>query len=467
MAREGVVELKQSLATAAPVRSHASAFHSAHAYVFALTLLAVAFSVEMFAPFFIWKRFLPGSLRWLADLALLSMLALVVFQLLFRDRIPKAAIFVVAITAIWSTVAHFEGQGTGATLWGWWRLFRYPLLGLFVYLQPEWPPRTAWRIYQLSVGLLIFQTFFQLGQFAGGMIPSDDLAGTLGWHGVGPLGLFNFFVQCLAFGRFISDGDWKPLALVVGIGAVSAVLSELKMFFPVMIVLAGITSLIYLIQGRDLGRLLLFYAFFLVAGVAFLLLYNMLVSDLRGTRRIEEYFSSDTTAEYLENVNYEVTKGRFELGRGFAIRYGWQLIQRDPTSFLFGMGLGARGESRALGIVGSALKNGQYGVTSGTSALVFINEFGVVGLLVFGVFGLMVILMMIGRVRDNLEPPSVSLRIGLALFTIMWPVWLWYHQTWGFGSMMIPYWCSLGYVFHENGVRERSLAELPTQEQVA
>ena len=434
----------------APAGSHVSGgYQYFRTYSFAAVLLGVPFAVEMFAPYFIWKRFLPGSVRWLADLALLTMLGLVIVDLLLRDRIPKAFIFVIAMTVVWSTVAYFEGQAPEATVWGWWRLFRYPMLGLFVFLQPTWPSKTGLRIYQFCVGLLVFQTLFQLGQFAGGMIPSDDLSGTLGWHGVGPLALFNFFVQCLAFGRFIVDGNWKPLALVVMVGALSAVLSELKMFFPVMLVLAVITSAIYVLRGRQLGRLLFFYIFLVGVGVAFLFLYNALVSDLRGTKRFEEYFSSDTTNAYLENVNYEDTKGRYTLGNGFALRYGWQLIQRDTTSFLFGMGLGARGESSSLGIVGSALVNGEYGITSGTSALVFINEIGVVGLLACAIFFGTMIFLLIVQIRQDHESQSTVLRVGLILFTMLWPVWLWYHQTWTFGTMMIPYWCSLGYVFHE------------------
>jgi hypothetical protein len=41
------------------------------------------------------------------------------------------------------------------------------------------------------------------------------------------------------------------------------------------------------------------------------------------------------------------------------------------------------------------------------------------------------------------------LEYGLALFTLFWPLWLFYHKAWSFGGMMMFYWITLGFVANQ------------------
>jgi hypothetical protein len=102
-------------------------------------------------------------------------------------------------------------------------------------------------------------------------------------------------------------------------------------------------------------------------------------------RSIEEYlFDTDKTDHYL---NFATAKGgRYEFGRSYAVSYGWKSIQRDTTTFLFGMGLGARSESVSFGLVGAGLQRGYFGIFVGTSLLVMMQEMGVVGLASLAIF---------------------------------------------------------------------------------
>ncbi len=50
--------------------------------------------------------------------------------------------------------------------------------------------------------------------------------------------------------------------------------------------------------------------------------------------------------------------------------------------------------------------------------------------------------------RATSDPYQATLAYGLFIFTMFWPVWLWYHKAWLAGAMMILYWVSLGYTFH-------------------
>lgn len=41
------------------------------------------------------------------------------------------------------------------------------------------------------------------------------------------------------------------------------------------------------------------------------------------------------------------------------------------------------------------------------------------------------------------------MRYGLILFSLLWPLWLWYGLTWNFRLPMEFYWVILGYVMYE------------------
>ena len=74
-------------------------------------------------------------------------------------------------------MALFEGQSFAAALYGWRRMFQYPLVGLYVYVMPHWPPKAATWILRISLLALAFNTAVQLLLFAMGEKPSDSLAG--------------------------------------------------------------------------------------------------------------------------------------------------------------------------------------------------------------------------------------------------------------------------------------------------
>ena len=410
-----------------------------------LLLLLLAFAVDLFTPFLIWKGILPSAVRWLSDMAVVCILVLAFSQMLAFDRIPKAALLILGVSLIGITVALLEGQGIVATAWGWWLLFRYLIVGLFAYLQPSWPNNYPRRLVHLCVAILTVEVVFQLIQYIGGQIPGDDLAGSFGRHGVAPLMMFIIFVLCLTLGQSLTTGRWRWLILVLVLGGGASVLGEMKLFPFVIIGLWLAALFILVIQGRKLQK---FLVSLLVIGVFVLIFtsfYNRVVAEERGTRRLEAYLDLDTLEGYL---NFASSKGdgRYELGRSFALALGWQTIHRDTTSFLFGMGLGARGESIALGIAGEGLRQSYYGLESGTSLLVLMQELGVIGLAVFG--GL-ILWIVVNLARDiNRDPHSdmTVLRYALILFSVGWPLWLWYTSVWNIGVVMLLYWATLGYV---------------------
>lgn len=414
-----------------------------------LLLILLAFAVDLFTPLLIWKGLLPSGIRWLSDLAVASMLVLTFAHMLVYDYIPRVVLLILGISLIGITMALFEGQSIIATGWGWWLFFRYLLIGLFAYLQPIWPNRFAQRLINLCMLILGLEVVLQLGQYVSGEIPGDNLAGSFGRHGVTPLIMFILFVLCLALGRWLTDGRWHWLAWVLILGGISSALGEVKLF-PFAIVALGIAALfIKLLQSGQLHQVLIYLTLFCVITLIFASFYNTVVAEERGTRRLEEYLELQTLEGYL-NFASNRGGGRYELGRGFALSLGWKNIQRDTTTFLFGMGLGARGESVSLGVAGEGLRQDYYGTISGTSLLVLMQELGVVGLVVFGGAILWIIYTLASDIRMDPVSDVTVLRYGLILFSIGWPLWLWYSSVWNMGVTMLLYWVTLGYALAQS-----------------
>ncbi|KAA3663970.1 MAG: hypothetical protein DWQ04_08065 [Chloroflexi bacterium] len=411
-----------------------------------LTAVFGAFCVDFFTPYLIWKAGFPSAVRFLSDAIIAMILALVFTRMLAFNKIPRIVLLLFGVSIIWTVVALFEGQGLVGTIWGWWVMFRYPMIGLFIYLQPSWPKNIRINYMNACVWLLTANTLLQIIQYAGGQRADDHLAGFFGRHGVMPLFFFAILIICYALGYWIAYGNWKILLFTIVLGAVASGLGEMKVF-PVALVLVGLLSLgLQLLEGTQVQRIFFFLLLFSIIFPAFAAFYNVVVADARGTKRIEEYLDADTADEYL-NATYTENSGTyFYLGRSFALELGWKTIQRDRTTFLFGMGLGTRAESKTLGVAGTALTRGDYGLNSGTSLLVMMQELGVVGLSIFIFFLLWVVVKLWMDAQRNPDSLTNPLRYGAILFALCWPFWLYYGQVWVISVIMILFWGTLGYL---------------------
>ena len=445
-----------------PALPHANQNSFLAKYAFFILLL-IGLTAELFFPYLIWKKVLPSAVRWLGDISFFIIIVISMARMFAFNKIPMAAFMVVAITIIWSVVAYFEGQAPLTTVWGWWVLFKYPLTGIFTYLQSTWPERMSEYFVKVCMAALTMELLVQTGQYFNGQIPGDNLAGTFGRKGVSGLLMFVLVVISIALGQWLATGDWKKLVWALLLGSIASGFGEMKIFPVAVVALAAVALAIHTFRGRDLHRLGAFIVLFVITVPAFITFYNRVVSDARGTRRFEEYFEEDTRDTYLnKHGNKALERGRYYLGRGFALQYGWEVIHRDAATFLFGYGLGTRGESVSFGLVGAALEQGDFGLTSGTSLLVLMQETGVVGLSVFAIFLGWAIVTMYRDARDDPDSHTTVIRYGLMVYSIMWPVWLWYHQTWNQSVSMIMYWAALGYVLNV-GLKQRKEAEMDIQ----
>lgn len=410
-------------------------------------LLVLLVLIELFWPFVLWKTSLPSRLDLVKEIAAGAIVSLTLAFILLKNRVPGGLLVIVAITVVWSLIAIFEGQAASVTLWGWWRLFKYPFLALFIYLMSRWPSDGARLIFKILIITLVFQLVVQLAQFAAGEPPGDSLAGTFARKGVGPYSTFIFFVVCIGLGHWLATGQWKWLGLILALGLAATMLSVTKFYVFAVAILLIFALVVHLVRGGQFRHLFVYIALALLAGVIFVPVYNNFIAATRGLKPLQAYMTRGVIEGYLFKEEESADDGRYKLGRGGAVTYAWQQIQRDMTTTLFGYGMGSRSYSTTLGIEGATLEDDLYGGGGNTSLGVWLQEYGLVGAALFLAMNVWIMAKLFRFARRTSDPYEATLAYGLLIFTFFWPMWLWYHKVWLFGVAMIAYWVTLGFIF--------------------
>ncbi len=418
-------------------------------------LLALVFLAELFVPFLVGPLGLPRVLLGVTEVAAALVILVAFAYMLKEDKIPRAVLLIFGITLIWGLVSTFEGQSFAATAWGWWSLFKYPLLGLFAYLVQGWPSDFARWFFRFCVGLLIFEVLMQLVLLGMGVPLGDDsLAGTFGQKGVIQFTMMVFFIVSLALGHWLATYQWKALLLVLVLGMAGSTMNGTKFYLVGVGMLVVVTLILHMIRGGQFRQLFLYVVLIGMAGAIALPVYNSYLQS-RGKATLQEMLTLESIEGYLFTDGTNATDSTYNIGRGLAMTLAWQQIQRDWTTTLFGYGLGTRTQSTFLGIRGRVLEDDVYGVGTDTLAT-WLQEFGLLGVGLFLVFNAWAILKLLRYARAADDPYRATLAYGLILFTLFWPVWMFYQKAWTAGFMMTLYWVSFGYIFHVIYTPQRS-----------
>jgi hypothetical protein len=413
------------------------------------SLLLAAFVLDLFVSFLVWKGYLPEMVTSLEQILVAAAVAFAYTRMMALDRIPSAVWGLLWLSVLGITVAVFRGQGIVSTLWGWWLLFKYPLVGIYAFVRWRWPDDFSETVIKLCAGLVAFEAVFQVGQYLTGQEIGDNLAGTFGWHGVGHILFLSALGLSMAFGLWLAERRWVPLLVVLASASVSNVLAENKIFPAAALAMAVLAMALSVGRRGQLWRVFL-VGVLLVAGVyVFSVAYNELVPGA-DRRPIQSLFAEEETRTYyLNKVKRSQTAEQrtYNLGRNVAVEYALSTLSGDSVTLAFGFGLGARGQSGALGVSGAALQRDQF--DRGSQLVVIVQEMGLFGLLAVGAFTLWVSYALLRDIRRYPQSPARALRYGLFLFSVLWPVWLWYKTPLGADVAMLIYWISLGYVLSE------------------
>lgn len=425
-----------------------------------ILLLAAALLTDLLMPYLIWKGIAPAPLRWISHMAVAGIMVGAFVRMMLQDRVPPVVLVILGISLIGVVFALLQGQAITPTLWGWWILFQYPFVGLYAYLVPVWPERFPQRLTMVLTIMLTLQVVVQIGQYVAGQPVGDHLAGMFGRFGTAKLVVFILLTLCLALGEWLTHQNWKQLVWVLVMGSISSALGAMKLFPFAASALGALAVAALVLQGRHRWRLVP-YAVLVGAVVwAFFGLYDTVVLRSRASTPLAAFLDLETLSDYLGGATSYEAGGEvyYDIGRNYALSYGWNSLRRDAATLLVGLGLGARGESRTLGTAGVGLQRGSLGLSSGTSLLVMMQELGVLGLIAIGGFMLWTVFRLFRDIRRNPRSEATALRYGLLLFSLLWPLWLWYGTVWTFRLSMLIYWVALGYVLglaHREPVADR------------
>ena len=412
----------------------------------------IALGVDLLTPFPIWKNILPASIRWGSHGVIALIILLCLLRMFSLDYFPRSFWLIVAVSMVWTFVAIGHGQGIPSTLWGIWLLLQFPIFCLFAYLQPNLSATLASNLKKYALTLLAVEVMVQLIQYASGERPGDNLAGLFARNGTGNLLVLVLLINCIFLGDWIVSRRWKGLVVSLGLGLLSSVFGEVKMFPTTITVIGLVAAVIYAIRYRSLRSFFIILSLILVAAVCFVFLYNIVVPDaervpfqayLENPTRLWRYLNFSVSSYSEDGTRYS------DFGRMYAVQVGWKAINTDPVTFLFGYGIGARSESRTLGATGIALISGDFGWSSGTSLLIMMQETGFIGLLVLGCVILWIILALAHDIRFKPDSLFINLRYALIFFTLTLPVLIWYTNVWTMRVPMLCYWYLLGYALAE------------------
>lgn len=422
-------------------------------YLF-FTLVLLALAIDLFTPYLIWKEIIPAEVRWLSHAAILGMMLVALMRMLVFDHVPSILWLIVGISLIGGTVAFANGQDPVATLWGWWTMFQYPFVGLFAYLQPNWLDNFPRKLMVLIMSILALNVVLQIVQYVQGESLGDNLTGFFGDHGTTNLGVFIILLLCLALGYWLAKGEWRLMLLVLGLGSVSSLLAEIKLFPFAAIGLGFLSVFLIVLRGKGVARVVPYSLLFMGIVAIFALSYNALIPAAE-RRPLESFLQQETLDQYFGFVNREFIGGQYQytnVGRSFALNYAWEKVTQDMKTFVLGKGLGAGSESQTLGVSGIGFANNELSLISGSSLLVIMQELALLGVLALAGFFIWLFSYLYKDFRAEPYSELSAVRYGLLLFSFLWPIWLWYSSVWVFRVPMLIYWVLMGYVLsHTNG----------------
>jgi hypothetical protein len=412
-------------------------------------VLVVVFMIDLLASYLIWQGYLPEALTSLSQVLTAGAIAFAYTRMMYFKRIPGAVWAILGIAIVGITVAVFRGQSFLPTLWGAWNFLKYPLVGIYAYLRLNWPKTFPELFTRFGVGLVVFEVVFQLAQYLTGEEIGDNLAGSFGWHGVGHIFFLTAFVLSIVMGNWVAQRRWLPVVLVLVLGIISNILAENKIFPVAALAMGSLAAVLLTVRSRQLWRLILSGVLVVAGTLGFTVGYNALKPEAERKPLQRLFIEEEARTDYLNKVKRSQTAERqtYNLGRNNALAYALSTIADDGVTLLFGLGLGARSSSSALGVTGTALRQDVF--DRGSQLMVLLQELGLFGIFLLIAFTIWVSLALLRDIRRYPNSEALGLRYGLLLFSVLWPVWAWYKIPLGARVAMLLYWVALGYVFSE------------------
>lgn len=422
-------------------------------HIFGIIFLLIIF--EILTPFLIQPGLLPEEVRWFSHiLNVLLIVLFIIHALMKRTQIIPVLCFL-AIVILSVVIAATNHQSLTATMWGVWVFVRYPFIG-FLVSSLSFTKKQNQILVVILLTIPIMELGIQLAQYGSGIRVWDNLGGSFGVHGTGMLLMVLIISLVFFFGKWIRERNVIILLLIIIAGMFCSVLGEMKMYFFGLLMIGLLAVLFYVRKNKfSIGLLVgivgIFFAIALFPKFIDRVYYN--------TPDSISFLKQITNLSFINKYTGFVAvneSGSFNVGRNYAVNYVWNVISTNNLRFIFGDGIGSRGESRALGSAGTQLLGGNLGLFTGSSLVVFLGEFGILSLFYLTLFILFTVVRCYRLIRSNQASYIVSLGYAVLLFSAFWPIWLWYNTAWSLPGSMPLYWMMWGVVVHYSSAKKRN-----------
>jgi hypothetical protein len=402
--------------------------------------ISIAFIGDLF---YAWnwngKALLPKEVQWISHFVIgVAILKIFLNVTVHKKRVPAIAFPIFVISLFGIIRALTLGESFLAIAWGWFVMFKYVIIALYLFYALDIPDRFVRGFFWVCLSLIIFELLIQIPEYLSGIPPGDSLAGTFGLLGTHELILLDTIVCCWAAARFIVNDDLWPFVVSLGVSAVSSVFCEGKVFIVIMTVLA--LSIIVLKKHGTVVKKALYLGVGALSAWGFLTLYSMF---FKGETPLSYVLFPDLTSKYVENIRYLPETGYYDVGRLASLQISFAKVSGSPSTLLSGFGCGSATASQTLGISGSVIKAaGAFMFWRGSLSHILL-EYGLLGYV--AILAIIVILLRIGW--RMLNEGSLDREIGftIILYTLLLPLLLFYTYALEVGIPNIIFWSLVGY----------------------
>lgn len=402
-------------------------------------------TIEIFTPIIYQNGFLPDSIRWVSHIINLVLFILLFIRFVNNKISIEPLLFFLAVVFLSVIVSISNHQDITATLWGIWIFSRYPIIG-FLASSYEFSATQYKKVATYLLFLLFSEIIIQIFQYSSGIKTWDNLGGSFFIHGTGALLFVLLLIIVFFFGNWIVYKKSGGLIVAVVIGMISSVFGEMKLFFFALIFIGLLAIAFYMRRNGVNKRLIIAISVIACIVIAFPSFIDRITYVRKGSVSFLQQITDLSFIKRYTTFSYVDVNGNYDIGRNYAIRYVLNLLSTNNTRLIFGDGIGSRGVSRSLDSIGSQIMQGDLGLFTGSSLVIFLGEMGILSLAYIAVFLIFTIVRCFKIIRLHSLPYLISVSYSVLLFSVFWPVWLWYNTSWTLPGSMPFYWFLWGVV---------------------
>jgi|GEM_PF-6350802 len=410
------------------------------------------FLFELIPPALFYGKSSPSDYRGITAIVIIILGFYSIGSLKSKYRSISALLLLCGLFCLfYSIVGVLSGSSITSVLWGVKLLIQYPLVALIVFNNPNIFEKIRVNIKGFLFSLLVIEIMIQLYQYHILNEQWDNIAGTFGESGTAKLNSFLVFVLCFFTSLTLYRSGKKSYGLLLLVAVLcffSSILGEIKAFYVIgpIIMVVGITILA--IDNKKIGKKGAIGL--IVVAVAIMIMYPIVYSAIYG-ENIDLYYDDLLTPNSVITYSGRFARnadGTLDVGRAVALSIAMDDLFINPIAIILGYGIGARSESNWLMASGVLIRNSLLESNTGSSIVVFLSEFGLLGILILTIAWLATIRYLYKTRR--LQNENSVLNYTLLIYTIVMIILLFYSNAWIHSIAMMLYWGLLGFVVRRN-----------------